>query len=123
MSKRLGMPTKKQLNIFHGRDADEDECMACGRFSSLHRAHIYPLCAGGTNDPQNIHLLCPTCHKDSEFLVGEAYRAWFEAAQVSTDWSHTRLAVARKLQFILEERGVALNTIGDIREAIKEFVR
>lgn len=59
-----------------------DYCWACGMICGdpkvgwTERAHILARCEGGTDDAENIHLLCPTCHKDSEFLSGEEYWAW-----------------------------------------------
>lgn len=120
---RSKMPTKKQLNIYHGRDADDDECMACGRAHALHRAHIMPRCAGGTDEPDNLHLLCPICHRDSEFFVGEAYDAWFDAAHVNTDWWFTRGKVILKIQKIWAGRGINPQTQEEIRVAIQEFMR
>lgn len=56
-------------------------CMACGIFcegqGSIHRAHIVARINRGSDDPSNLHMLCPTCHDDSEFLTEEAYWQWF----------------------------------------------
>ena len=84
MSKRLGMPTKKQLNVFHGRDAYDNSCMACGLEGELHRSHINPICNGGGNEPENLHLLCRVCHTESEAWVGDAYTAWYDARETSS---------------------------------------
>lgn len=60
-------------------------CFACGWHSeNLERAHIVARSLGGSDSADNIHLLCPTCHMDSEYL-GEPnsdpyqarYYAWF----------------------------------------------
>ena len=47
---------------------------------TLHRSHIIPLCLNGSNEISNIHILCPNCHKESEFLDDEYsvnYYIWF----------------------------------------------
>jgi len=54
-----------------------DTCFACDFIlGTTERAHIKALCNGGSNSPDNLHLLCPQCHKDSEFIEGQAYWNW-----------------------------------------------
>jgi hypothetical protein len=53
-----------------GVDKDEwgivpGECFACGD-RGVQRAHIIPRCYGGSDDIDNIHLLCARCHAESE---------------------------------------------------------
>jgi 5-methylcytosine-specific restriction endonuclease McrA len=58
----------------------EGACFACGRIwgrADLERAHILPVCEGGSDSVENLHLLCHLCHKDSEFKHGERYWQWF----------------------------------------------
>lgn len=55
-----------------------DQCFACGSTHKLERAHILPICLGGNNDVQNIHLLCAYCHLESETLHGESYWKWYQ---------------------------------------------
>ena len=59
-------------------------CFACGMSpdsdtpsGGLEKAHITAKVEGGSDLPENIHLLCSICHKDSEYLDGEKYWAWF----------------------------------------------
>jgi len=54
-------------------------CFACGFESSqpLERAHILALADGGSNDIENLHMLCKPCHKASEFISGDKYFEWF----------------------------------------------
>ncbi|TAI63422.1 hypothetical protein CWO89_24370 [Bradyrhizobium sp. Leo170] len=54
-------------------------CFACGFIyrDPPQRAHIYPHVKGGSGDPDNLHMLCYVCHKDSEHLEGDAYWDWF----------------------------------------------
>jgi hypothetical protein len=50
------------------QNTDLNFCFACNRifYERLERAHIHALWAGGSNRPENLHLLCSACHKDSE---------------------------------------------------------
>ena len=57
-------------------------CFACGMESdyNLDRAHIVPLMYGGTNECDNLHLLCKMCHRDSEYMDDDnavEYYEWF----------------------------------------------
>lgn len=101
--KRRGMPSHARLRKHwapilckaKGYDSCEefleaDYCFACGflddsgsangavRIPTTHRAHIKSLSSGGTNNLENIHLLCRWCHKASEGLGDrDRYWAWF----------------------------------------------
>jgi hypothetical protein len=72
----------------------EDCCWHCGRPTSfVQRAHITPLCEGGKDEIANIHLLCVTCHQDSEYLSGERYWKWLAADQCHpVQWVRRNLA-------------------------------
>jgi 5-methylcytosine-specific restriction endonuclease McrA len=50
-------------------------CFACGMDGS-ERVHIVARSAGGCDKPENLHILCRQCHKDSEYLDGEKYMEW-----------------------------------------------
>lgn len=53
------------------------ECFACRyRSERLDRAHILADCLGGLPTEENLHLLCATCHAQSEMLDGDIYWAW-----------------------------------------------
>jgi hypothetical protein len=62
--------------------AKHGPCFACGQFGSAkERAHIHALQYGGSNKPDNLHLLCKACHIESETFssVGaEQYFYWFK---------------------------------------------
>jgi len=54
-----------------------DICFACDFINGeVHRAHIKALSQGGDNHCSNLHILCRQCHKDSEFIEGDAYWDW-----------------------------------------------
>ncbi len=73
------------LGKFHSKDEffAAEFCFACGLLwdgkyaQCLEKAHIIAHCDGGTEAPDNLHLLCPTCHHDSEGLCGPDYWTWF----------------------------------------------
>ena len=50
-------------------------CFACG-MSGGERAHILARVAGGDDTPENLHILCGVCHKDSEYLASNDYTEW-----------------------------------------------
>lgn len=50
-------------------------CFACG-MEGNERAHIIARSAGGSDDVENLHILCSQCHKDSEYLDGDKYMRW-----------------------------------------------
>ena len=55
-------------------------CFACGSDAGKtpERAHIKARGEGGTDSPDNLHVLCHVCHKDSEGLSGERYFQWLK---------------------------------------------
>ena len=57
---------------------DFDTCFACGFHLKVERAHIVAVSDGGTNDCENIHLLCPNCHLESENLNEKYYWIWLK---------------------------------------------
>ena len=59
-------------------------CFACGDHG-VQRCHIFPLTKGGTNTVENLHLLCASCHVESEALVGDLYWRWLKY-QFDTEW-------------------------------------
>jgi hypothetical protein len=84
-NRRADMPTQRVIRAFwsntslwrfKGFDSraeflEADYCFACGFTngeSKTERAHIVALSTGGTNECENLHLLCGRCHIDSELL-------------------------------------------------------
>jgi HNH endonuclease len=84
-SRRLGMPKKEAILKYWNIEGnyqklgtlpcgysfpnEQGSCFACGNPTILHRAHIVPLIKQVNNDVNNIHLLCPGCHNESENIV------------------------------------------------------
>ena len=55
---------------------EDDYCFACGFKARTERAHIQASVEGGEDDVENLHLLCPDCHRQSELLSGYEYYEW-----------------------------------------------
>jgi|TARA_B100001057_G_C22258597_1_gene722285 5-methylcytosine-specific restriction endonuclease McrA len=93
MNKRKGMPTKKKIykhwfnNSFldqYGIElGDLGDCFACGFHVRVERCHIQPINQGGGNSEENLHLLCPSCHIESEDLTGDYYWNWLSHKNVN----------------------------------------
>ena len=47
-----------------GRKTVIGRCTHCGIKRRMHRNHIIPMALGGSDDPENIQLLCANCHED-----------------------------------------------------------
>ena len=94
MTCRSKMPTKKAIleywdpvfgaaTDFYGWDIGwsdvfwNGDCMACGSWLKTQRAHIVAVVEGGSNEAENLHVLCSTCHEESELKSGQEYWDWF----------------------------------------------
>lgn len=62
---------------------EEAVCFACGFDGSLERAHIISRSDGGDDGVENLHMLCSTCHKDSEFVSGATYFEWLRQRTIA----------------------------------------
>jgi 5-methylcytosine-specific restriction endonuclease McrA len=48
---------------------EQGMCLFCGTIYNLEKHHIIQKRFGGSNDPKNIVLLCPNCHRMYHFLT------------------------------------------------------
>jgi len=85
MPKRPNLPSKKAIMDYwrdwvwerHNDPPEDHFCWACGWESpNLERAHILARCEGGSDTVENLHLLCPDCHRVSEYLRDDDYWNW-----------------------------------------------
>ena len=71
----IAKPDKRKIAKHYG--VCQMTCMACGvEDIQTDRAHIMPLNQDGTNELENLHLLCKVCHAESEKLWGKEYEVW-----------------------------------------------
>ena len=57
---------------------EAQRCFACMLALPLQRAHITPYTDPESNSVDNLHLLCQTCHRDSETLLDDNYWDWLK---------------------------------------------
>lgn len=54
-------------------------CSACGKAGRLEVHHVRPLSEGGSNDAENLAVLCRDCHIQAHRpALGDRERAWQE---------------------------------------------
>jgi len=77
----LNLSYSEQLDHFKNSLINElkviDFCYGCGINSQTQRCHIKANYNGGEEIVDNLHLLCPNCHLQSENLEGLNYWRWF----------------------------------------------
>ena len=52
-------------------------CMTCGTLGYVECCHIVAKVNGGSYNEDNLHLLCKSCHLESEYFEDERYWRWF----------------------------------------------
>lgn len=88
MSRKRNMPSRKKIfDFWNGKlkpVVNDNTCFKCGVTSIfdkdtiiVDRAHILAVCDGGLDELDNLHLLCKSCHRDSEAYSGDEYKLWF----------------------------------------------
>lgn len=81
-----------EFGVF-GIDQDElpeKECWACGK-PHVQRCHIDDYAHGGANAVDNLVLLCPGCHAESESLSPASFWPWIKHTRKTkwqSSWSH-----------------------------------
>ena len=110
MSRKRNMPSKiKIFNYWNGKlknASSDNTCFKCGISSNdneiniVDRAHILSVYDGGTDNLDNLHLLCKKCHTESEVYSGIEYDLWFT--------SENKEQFCKSLVFLLE-KGILKN--------------
>ncbi len=65
---RIQTPKKKRRNAatyYANKNVVKKKCEHCGSTQNLQVHHILPVADGGTDDPENLRVLCETCHKET----------------------------------------------------------
>lgn len=84
----LGDVDESPVRLANGRSAGL--CYACGMYEpGCERAHIVARANGGLDTVENLHPLCPPCHKASEHVEGDDYWRWLES------WTLTEATLAK----------------------------
>jgi hypothetical protein len=74
---------------------EENECFACGNNSSIERCHIVPKIHGGNDEVSNLHLLCKSCHVESEGL--KTYFKWLHYQRMN-EWNFPMYYIEKRLK-------------------------
>jgi 5-methylcytosine-specific restriction endonuclease McrA len=61
-SERYGWSLVRKARTRDVFDRDEHKCRYCGSTNNLEIDHIYPLARGGSNDLDNLQILCKSCN-------------------------------------------------------------
>lgn len=76
-------PILKDKKPIFAAFGEKTVCMACQAPSiKIERAHIKAKSIGGSDDVENLHNLCITCHKASEMKEAGEYWDWFDNRSV-----------------------------------------
>jgi len=91
MPQKRKMPSRKAIAVFWNDKLDyinANRCFACSWGGKLERCHIIARCNGGNDNVENLHVLCTTCHDDSEYKEEKEYFAWlnYVREKVSRNW-------------------------------------
>ncbi len=109
---------EKQIRIFN-----RDFCFACGLHKLTQRCHIDAEKKEEIDDVENLHLLCISCHYESEGLRGKQYWDWFREKDESLALKYyidSHMSVFKRF----EEEMRQLRPIGDFTlDEIKDFIK
>lgn len=93
-------PDVNSLNIIEKTDF----CFACGLQKITQRAHILAVSEGGNDTVENLHLLCKSCHDESDMLSGQAYWNWFNDKDENLAmqyWFKDKLPSVKRIQNLM----------------------
>ncbi len=95
----------KSLQYAYPHIDKKNICFACGVDFITERCHILPINHGGTNDVENLHLLCKSCHQESEDLSGELYFEWLGTKEFANSGSFTFIMNKTKIVIDFLKKG------------------
>ena len=95
----------------------EEECEQAWNRSDLERCHIIPNSLGGTHTPDNLVLLCGTCHTESPDLLNPAiFWRWFQHRE------HFNIRKGRAVETLFASYGLDVDTFFSSVDDIQQFV-
>ena len=98
-------------------------CFACGLHGELNRAHILARQEGGSDEIENLHLLCPKCHVESEYMKGELYWHWLKTKDMNKAYTDRNNLQIMKVTFIEKKiREMGLPTENISIEKAREYI-
>jgi HNH endonuclease len=134
-SKRGDMPSRSKIKEYwfplhfssfgETRTGDDelvdDECWACGNSIYIERCHIHSLSEGGTNNADNLVLLCRGCHHESELLSPDFFWNWIRGKR-KTDWMSQIERAQKKIELVFGGTDNLVKRINDVgaEKAINE---
>jgi len=104
MNARSNLPTKKAIlkhwsAILWDPPETVDTCWSCGLPGLIERAHLQARCDGGSDEIDNLILLCRACHWQQETIID--HHAFREALIDGAPFMSARLAYLRaKMPFM-----------------------
>ena len=111
MGRKRNMPSRSEIFEYWkfklSNAKNNNTCFRCGITSIFNdsvvvdRAHILAVCENGSDDVSNLHLLCRSCHRESEVYSGKEYKLWIN--------SRNKEDFAKSL-FVLWDRNELRNT-------------
>lgn len=134
---RSNMPSHKSVRDFWAStsihlikwgntpELNENRCFACGGLYpngvKLDRSHIVAKWCGGPDATENLHLLCRTCHLDSEDFCRESdqdrYWRWFFARDIRKRNLSKRMREGDADLFLVDGEFDLLHSVCVIEEA------
>jgi len=64
---------------------DSERCIVCGRREKIEIDHILPFRVGGWHAPDNLRLLCDTCHYIRDYVEHDLGIDWYKARILTID--------------------------------------
>jgi hypothetical protein len=113
------------LGVYHDwqEELSETECFACGDGRRVARCHIVPYAHGGANSVENLMLLCPRCHEESEHIPPDVFWTWLHN-QRRTVWETPIDHQLRRIRsYGLVEKALASGVDPDNPKQILDFMR
>jgi len=99
----------------------DDECWACGSNLYIERCHIHSFSEGGSNNTDNLVLLCRGCHHESELLSPQFFWNWIRGKR-QTDWMSQIERACKKIELVFGSMDNLVNRVSAVgaEKAINE---
>jgi len=126
-NKRRDMPSRSKIREYwfplhfskfgETRTGDDelvdDECWACGNYIYIERCHIQSLSDGGSNNVDNLVILCRGCHHESELLSPDVFWNWIKNKR-NTDWMSQLERAQKRIELVFGGVGNLINRVKEV---------